>query len=174
MKVQFEFTATDVADVAQRSSTRSKAIREWRWIARIGWASLISLALFFAIDGPLVRRLIFSLAILLGLIALYPYIFRTSATVRYRKYYREQFGGDGPFSCEVEIAPTGLTVTQHGAETRRPWRNIQELVDTAGAIEIRCKPTGLVVVRDRAFQTTQQRAEFLRLARDYLASKSNS
>jgi hypothetical protein len=75
------------------------------------------LALFFAIDGPLLRWLTFSLAILLGLLALYPRIFQTSATGRYQKYFREQLGGDGPFTCEIEISAAGPLLASNSNPT---------------------------------------------------------
>jgi len=167
MKVKFEFTAADAADVAQRSSERSKTIREQRLLARTSWAALLSFALFFVIDGPKIMRAIYATFVFFALQFLWQRWFRSSNPSSYLKYYRERLGGDGPFVCEVEITPEGVSARQYGAEIRWPWSNVAEIVDTPGAVEFRCKPVGLLVVRDRAFQTAQERAEFLQAAKNF-------
>jgi hypothetical protein len=170
VKVQFEFTATELADVAERSAGRSVVLQERRRLGVAGWAALISFALFFALVGEVWTRLLYSILIFIVLVLAYPYVFPSGLRGYYRKYYREQLGGDGPFMCEVEIIPDGITCRQIGVEIKRKWSSVVEVVDTPEGVEFRHKPTGMLVVRDRAFETPQQRAEFIRLARDFIAS----
>jgi hypothetical protein len=81
------------------------------------------------------------------------------------RYYREQLGGDGPFVCEVELSPTGLITRQLGAETTHPWSHVASATEVSGGIEFIYRPTGALLVRDRAFQTPEGREQFLVLAR---------
>jgi hypothetical protein len=96
----------------------------------------------------------------------------SSPNATYLKYYREQLGGDGPFLCEVEITPAGLTIRQIGIETKRPWSVVEEIVDTSDGLEFRCRIGGILVVRDRAFETAELRSVFLRRAKEFLASSA--
>ena len=115
MKVRFDFSLADLADVAERISGRSKTVHAWRREARMLWAALISLALFFAIEGDIVARALYAALAFVGLLALYPLVFRGSPKGRYIEYYREQLGSDGPFQCEVEITSEGVTVEQRSS-----------------------------------------------------------
>jgi len=133
------------------------------------WAALISLALFFAIEGDIIARALYALLAFVGLGALYPLVFRGSPKGRYIEYYRERLGGDGPFQCEVEITSEGVTVEQNGAQVKWRWSSVKEVADTSGAIEFVWNTGGSLVVRDRAFENTEQRAEFLRLSRGFAA-----
>jgi hypothetical protein len=62
VRVRFEFSAADIADVARRSADRSKAIRDSRWQAAASWSAVLGLALFFALSGSFIARAIFSIA----------------------------------------------------------------------------------------------------------------
>lgn len=59
VRVRFEFSAADVADVARRSADRSKTIRDSRWQAAASWSALLGLALFLALSGNLIARAAF-------------------------------------------------------------------------------------------------------------------
>jgi hypothetical protein len=169
LKVQFEFSIADLADVARRAGDRSQVIRDWRWQARATWAGLLCLALFFALDGGLLVRAIYSILIGIVLLAIYQRLWGSSPDGRLLRYYREQMGGDGPFICEVELSPQSVTTRQCGTETTRPWSSVADIVDTPDALEFAWRGGGLLVVRDRAFQSPQQRSEFLSAARGFLA-----
>ncbi len=123
LRVRFEFSAADMADVARRSADRSKTIRDSRWHAAASWSAVLGLALFFALSGSFIARATFSVAFCLVLFFLFSRWRWSSPNATYLKYYREQLGGDGPFLCEVEITPAGLTIRQIGIETKRPMVN---------------------------------------------------
>jgi YcxB-like protein len=170
MKVQFEFSAADVAEVAQRAAERSKTIRDSRWHAAASWSALLSLILFLLLEGAFIIRAAF--AVLFGLVVFFLYFRhgRSSPSGRYLQYYREQLGGDGPFLCEVEIGPEGVVTRQSGAEIRRPWSALKGIVETPDAVEFVWHIGGLLVVRDRAFLTPDSRSAFLQTARDLMAA----
>jgi hypothetical protein len=99
-------------------------------------------------------------------------IWRSTPSGTYLKYYREQLGGDGPFSCEIEIAPDGITTRQCGAETKRPWSAVKEINETSDALEFFWCTGGLLAVRNQAFQTSELRSAFLRKSRQFLAENT--
>lgn len=170
VRVRFEFSAADMADVARRSAERSKTIRDSRWQGVASWSTLLGLALFFALSGSFIARATFSVAFGLALFFLFSRRKWSSPSATYLKYYREQLGGDGPFLCEVEITPAGLTTRQNDIETKRAWSVVEEIVDTPDGLEFRCRIGGMLVVRDRAFDAAEMRSAFLRRAKEFLAS----
>jgi hypothetical protein len=170
MKVEFEFSVADLADTARRSGERSQAIRDMRWQGLASWAALLSLALFLLLEGSWVGRAVFAGLFWVAIMVIYPRVSKSWPDRHYLKYYQEHLGGDGPFVCEVVITPEGVTTTQFGAETRRQWSGVKDIVDSPGAVEFVFRVGGMLVVRDRAFTTPQQRLEFLAAARAYLAA----
>jgi hypothetical protein len=173
MKIQFEFSAADVADVAQRIASRSQTVRDSRWHGTASWSALLSLLLFFLLDGSFIVRAAFAGLFCVVVFFLYTRFWRSSPSSTYLKYYREQLGGDGPFLCEVEITPDGITTRQGGAETRRAWSALKEIIETPDSLEFRWHAGGLLVVRDRAFQTPESRSTFSQTARGFLTSSSD-
>jgi hypothetical protein len=171
MKVQFEFSPADLADVSQRLTSRSQTVRGARWLSRATWAFLISLAVFFALKGDLVMRVIYSILLCAALVAVHRWLWGSSPDSRLAAYYRERLGGDGPFICEVEMTAEGVTGRQCGIELKYPWSSIQEIVDTPGGLEFAAR-AGFLVVRDRAFHTPEQRSDFLRAARQFLTASA--
>ena len=88
------------------------------------------------------------------------------------KTVRDQLGRDGPFSCEIEITPDGITTWQCGAETKRPWSAVKEINETSDALEFFWCTGGLLAVRNRAFETSELRSDFLRKSRRFLAEST--
>lgn len=171
MKIQFEYSAADMADAAQRIADRSKTIRDSRWYAAACWSALLSLVLLSLLDGSLIVRAAF--AGLFGLAVFFFYSrFWGSPGGTYLKYYREQLGGDGPFLCEVEIDPDGVTTRQGGAEIRHPWAALKEIIETPDSLEFLWRTGGLLIIRDRAFPTPQSRSAFLQTARGFCSSNT--
>jgi hypothetical protein len=83
------------------------------------------------------------------------------------RYFRERFGGNGPYTCEVELTPEGLATTQSGVRTVREWSNIERVEDTDDAIEFVTRGSGTVVVRNRAFKSKDEWRQFFDMARQY-------
>jgi hypothetical protein len=165
LKAQFEFSAADLAEVAERASNRSRVVQDLRFAARMTWAVLISFLVYAVTPGRPLGRAIFAVLLCPLLVVIIPRLSRTSiGDSRMLRYYREQLGGDGPFVCEVELSPAGLVTRQLGAETTRPWSHVASVTEVSGGIEFTYRPTGVLLVRDRAFQTQESREQFLALA----------
>jgi hypothetical protein len=172
-RIRFEFSAADLANVARRSADRSKTVRDQRWHAAASWSALLALVLFFALDGSFIARAVFSIPFGLAVFFFYFRIWRSTPSGTYLKYYREQLGGDGLFTCEIEITPDGITTSQCGAETKRPWSAVKEINETSDALEFFWCTGGLLAVRNRAFQTSELRSDFLRKSRQFLAESTH-
>jgi hypothetical protein len=173
MKVQFEFSAADLADAAHRATARSRVVRDWRWQANAMWSLLIAIALFFAISGSLTSRAIYCALFCISIFAFIHWVLKPSGPGRFIRYYRERLGGDGPFLCEVELTADGVTVRQSGAVITWPWSSSCSINDNPGDLELVFKTGGNLVVRNRAFQSQEQRSEFLRTCRDSIAAHGN-
>jgi hypothetical protein len=166
LKVQFQFSAGDLAEVANRASDRSRVVQGWRSQGQMTWAVLVSFLVYAVTPGQPTGRAVFAALICLLLVVVIPRLNRTSSrNGRMLRYYREQLGGDGPFVCEVELSPAGLITRQLGAETTHPWSHVASATEVSGGIEFIYRPTGALLVRDRAFPTPEGREQFLALAR---------
>src|SRR5262245_2404621 len=117
MKVQFEFTAADMAEVASRAADRSPLVRKWRTHTRAAWSILVGLVAFFVMPGdPKIRA---ATALASALILFFAITRRKAGgNPRMLEFYRERLGGDGPFPCEVEITEAGVVSRQLGTESR--------------------------------------------------------
>ena len=165
MKVQFEFSASDLAEVASRASDRSRVVQGWRWQGRMTWAVLVSLLVYLLAPGQPTSRAVFAMLVCLLLVVVIHRLSRTpGGHSQMLKYYREQLGGDGPFVCEVELSPAALVTRQLGAEITHPWSQVVSAAAVSGGIEFIYRPIGVLLVRDRAFKTLESREEFLALA----------
>jgi len=168
VKVQFEFTAADLAEVGSRAVGRSPLVQKWRARSRI-FLSVIVGVLVFAV-WPGAKEIRIPVALFVGAAF---YVFARAGGTRARDerllaVYRERLGGDGPFLCEVEIGEDGIVSRQLGTESRHPWSKVESIAEIPGGIEFVYAPLGSLIVRDRAFPDAAARAEFLAQARSYL------
>jgi hypothetical protein len=169
MKVQFEFTLDDLVDVAERALDKSRLAASLRWRGGAATVLLAGACVYLVTWGPAPYRLAFALAVGLVVAVFYPKAARSARQRRLRRLYRERLGAPGPFSCEVEITPSGITTTQVGARTTREWASIAAIEDRGDSIEFVTHGAGTVLVRNRAFRSRDEWREFLDTARGYLA-----
>ena len=178
MKVQFEFTAGDIAEVGSRTVDRSPLVRRWRRIGRWAWATLAGLLVFAVAPGEIGVRIAAGLLAAIALAAWFAWRGRRgNRSRRLVEFYRERLGGDGPFLCEVEIDATGVTARQLGAESRHPWPQVESISEAPGGIEFIYRPLGpcwsaigRLPVRRRAPSSSHSRAAFSRGLRRLRAS----
>ncbi|HEX7272592.1 MAG TPA: hypothetical protein VF420_10625 [Casimicrobiaceae bacterium] len=166
MKVQFEFTPADLAEVAGRTMNRSPLINRWRLRNSIVGAVLVGLLVFVATPWEMaVRAIVAAVVVVVFFIVIFLLSRRRGASARLQEFYRERLGGDGPFTCEVELTPAGVVSRQLGQESLHPWAQVASVAEVPGGIEFIYRPIGSLLVRDRAFPDPHLRAEFLSLAR---------
>jgi YcxB-like protein len=167
MKVRFEFTLDDLVDVVERASGRSRVVRSIRWQGLVISVAMSGLVVYAMTSGPTDQRLTWGIGGALCAAVFFVLVDTRTRKTRLRRYFREQFGGAGPFTCEVELTPGGLVTNQAGTESRRTWSTVVGVEDTADGIEFVTRGAGTLIVRDRAFASPQERQRFLDLARGY-------
>lgn len=168
MRVQFDYTQTDMVDVSKRLLARSKAVRGWHWqglfvTAIITWL----LVFFFLLRTPFKGALIASLAALISAL-IYPGMQKKAMDKRLRKLYQERFGDQNDFVCEVELVPAGILITHVDGQITFEWGAVEEIVLTPDSVDIFTRGGG-VVIRNRAFHSVDERRGFLELAQNYVA-----
>ena len=167
MKVSFEFTVDDLVDGAERAVARSGLVRGWRWQRLIVTCVLSALVAYFVVPGSDERKLFAALVAAVICAAILPFSSGSGRKRRLQRYFREQFGGDGPFTCEVELTPAALVTVQRGARSERPWAMIRAIQVTENSVDFLTQGAGSVIVRNRAFKSREERDAFVELARKY-------
>jgi hypothetical protein len=175
VKVQFEFSTADLAEVASRTVNRSPLVHRWRLRNSAASAAFAGFLAFAFVPGDMTLRIAAGLFIALSLFVVTTYLLpRPSVNTRTQALYREKLGGDGPFTCEVELTSAGVVARQLGQELHHPWSSIASLSEVPGGIEFICTPIGSLLVRDRAFPDPQVRADFVALARSHIPESAQS
>jgi hypothetical protein len=167
MKIAFDFTLDDMVDVAERAADRSNTIQGMRVQARYVSSLVAAVLVYLILPGSETWRLVGAGVAALICAWIYPGDHKKLHRKKLRQHFVEQFGGEGPFHCEVELTPEGLAVTQAGAHIVREWSTITAVLDTGDSIEFVARGSGTLVVRNRAFKSRSEHAEFLRLAQSY-------
>ena len=165
MKVKFDFTVEDLVDGAERAVERSGVARGWRWQRLIVSCVLAAIVAYIVAPGSEGTKLFAALVGAAVCAAILP--FSGGRKRRLQQYFREQFGGDGPFTCEVELTPAALVTVQRGARSERPWSMIRAIQLTDNSVDFITQGAGSVIVRNRAFQSREERDAFVKLARSY-------
>ena len=169
MKVQFEFTPADLAEVARRAVNRSPLVHRWRLMNGLVVAVVSGLLLFVAAPWELnIRSGAAAAFVLIMFLLVFTLSRRRAGSSRLLEFYRERLGGDGPFTCEVELTSAGVVSRQLGQESLHPWPQVASVADVPGGIEFIYRPIGSLLVRDRAFPDPDNRAQFLSLARSHI------
>jgi hypothetical protein len=168
VKVAFQFTLDDLVDTAERAAGRSGVVRSWRWQG-MALSCLFSAAVAYVlVPGSMERRITAAVVGAIVCAAIYPFTSGRSRKTRLLKLFREQFGGDGPYACEVELLESGVATTQAGTRSLREWPAITAVEDTPDSVDFITRAAGSIVVRNRAFRSADERKQFLELARRYL------
>jgi hypothetical protein len=169
MKVQFEFTPADLAEVASRAVNRSPLVHRWRLRNSIVGAVLVGLLVLLALPAEMTIRVVVGSVIAVVLFVVVFFLARRrGGSARVQEFYRERLGGDGPFTCEVELTSAGVVSRQLGQESLHPWAQVASVAEVPGGVEFIYRPIGSLLVRDRAFPDPQVRADFLSQARSLI------
>jgi len=167
MKVSFEFTVEDLVDGAERSVARSGVARGWRWQRLVVSCTLTAIIAYVAVPGAEGTKLFGAIVAAALCAAILPFSSGGGRRRRLQEYFREQFGGDGPFTCEVELTPQALVAVQRGARSERPWSMIRAIQVTDNSVDFISQGAGSLIVRNRAFKSREEHDAFIELARKY-------
>jgi hypothetical protein len=168
MRIEFNYTIEDLVDVQLRVLKRSRAVRAWR-LRDLAMTSLLSGGFLFAVipEGITGRIIMGSIGLLLGAV-LYPVLNEMTVKRRLRKWCKENAGSDKTFTCEVELNQSGIHAKSNGTQIIYAWENVTDIQETQDSVDIYSERGGIVVVRNRAFTSPEERLQFIGLASQYL------
>jgi len=172
VKVKFEFTIDDLVDGAERTVSRSAVARGWRGQRLLITCLLSAVVAYLVVPGSTERKLFAALIGAAVCAAILPFSRGGSRKRRLEQYFREQFGGDGPFTCEVELTPAALVTVQRGTRTERAWSTIRAIQVTDDSVDFISHGAGSLILRNRAFAAREERDAFVSLARSYAPQAS--
>ena len=167
MKVSFDFTIDDLVDSAERAVARSGVARGWRWQRLIVSCTITAIIAYVVVPGSDGTKLFSAVVAAALCAAILPFSSGSGRRRRLQEYFREQFGGNGPFTCEVELTPQALVTVQRGARAERAWSMIKTIQVTDNSVDFITQGAGSVVVRNRAFKSREEHDAFIDLARKY-------
>ena len=167
MRVQFTYSQEDIVDATMRFSARSKSLRALRH-KRTAWAALLSWLLVFAIFRFSIKAAISGLVAALLVVIIDPFTYNYQHRKNMRKIFKEQYGEENEFICEVELLPEGIKMSGKNSQCRTEWETIEEIVPTKDSVDIFGRKGSGVIVRNRAFSSTEERLHFIELAREYM------
>jgi hypothetical protein len=167
MRVKFEYNQDDLIDASKRFLARSKAVRAWRWqglflLAGIAWVATFAFFFRTPTTGVWVGLVIAALCVVL-----YPVFYESSLERRLSRIVKETHGDKKVFVCEVELTPDKLLTSTENTRTTIEWKDVNEILVTSDTIDIFAKYGGGVIVRDRAFNSVEEKQQFADLARNY-------
>jgi hypothetical protein len=174
VKVQFEFSTADLAEVTSRTVNRSPLVHRWRLRSAAASAVLCGLVAFAIVPWDMPVRIAAGFVAVVVFFVAMRLLSRPGRNMRTEAFYRESLGGDGPFTCEVELTSAGVVSRQLGQELHHPWSHVASVSEVPGGIEFVYTPIGSLLVRDRAFSDPRIRADFVSLARSHIPEVAQS
>lgn len=181
MRIQFEATIDDLVDLYERTSARSKVARSWVrqgvvWSALLSaflWGLMVLVVAYCIWKIPELAVGLASVAALMGAVTTCLF-YRERIRQRYYAYFREQFGNRDSFLFEAELSEAGIWTRQLGVQRMVEWSNVEEMTLREDAIEFYMYGGYAVVVRSRAFASTDEQQRFIDEARRHLNTSRTS
>ena len=169
MRVEFENTLDDLVDSSKRLLAHSRD-GYWKWQGAV-YSSLVGGLLVFVVITYFYARpeIAAPIALVLAVLCavLYPSSYEKSVEKRLRKLHLEELNGANTVLCEVELTAEGVKVKQMNRQVLYEWPGVTEIQETADSIDIFTRDFAVVVVRNRAFKTVDDRSRFLEMAQRY-------
>ena len=174
-RVEFDSTLDEVVDanmrLVQHTAAYRRQRRQWQWVVGLCVAAGLAVGILRADEAPSLAALaIAPMAALIGGLtcgALYGRYHDWYVRRGYRRVVSEMYSGAEAIRCEFEVRDDILWSRSVHAEISFPWSRLTRVTDRPGSIELWFDP-GLAVVRDRAFQTQEERRDFLDSVRQHL------
>ena len=169
MYVQFEFTQADLVDVAKRSLNSSKSVRRRMRNEAILNGLLVGAGSFLALQNLQSKWLLISISLISAglMILLYPLLHKNAVDKRLNQAAAELMSEPGPYLCEIELRSEGLWVRQLNKQIIYEWKWVKSIEEAGAAVMVIGQDCS-VAIRNRAFNTSDERNRFIELARSHL------
>ena len=172
-RVSFEFTIDEAVDARRQFVESSPEASSWR--RREKWNFVGAFILVASVVAFLLARqrlhviaivVGFACIALLAIVLAIPFGWYYDHLVkrRVRRFLIEQYGGEGPHPCTIELRPEGLWAALPTIQMSFPWQEATGFHDAAQGITVTFKG-GRVLIRSRGFGSEAERGEFLRQLR---------
>jgi hypothetical protein len=170
-------TLDEIVDAGMRLVQHTAAYRrqrtQYQWIVGACAAGGVAVPVLRGHELPSLPLLaiMFFAAVVVGVGCggLYGAYHNQHVRLNYRKLIQEMYGGAEQIRCEFELTDDGLSGKSVHSQMSFPWSRLTRVADVPGSIELWFDP-GLVVIRDRAFQTQEERRNFLDSVREHLTA----
>jgi hypothetical protein len=180
-RIEFEATLDDFVDVNMRMVKPTGAYRQarnsYRWVFAVVVAGTLAVVILRGDEVPSYFRIgVAALVAVAGgfISGIFGVRFYDSyVSGHYRRMLSEMLGTANAFRCEFEVREDVLWSRTVHSEMSFPWSRLTRVQDLPDGIELWFSP-GLAVIRDRAFETRQQREAFLDSVRQHLHSAEAS
>ncbi len=167
MRIEYETTLDDIADVHLRMAQRSRLAQRARWQGAL-WivvlTSVILLLWLLHLGVPLAERCAISAFGAIGSAGGYWLNYHRSMKRRILKHLREQMHTDGPLHFAVELREDCIWTKLATTQLSFDWMNLQEIIDTPDWVELRMRDGSFVIVRSRGFPSQEAREQFKKIA----------
>jgi hypothetical protein len=177
MHVEYDTTIDEIVDAYLRALSLSKAAKRARWQASL-WTTLLTGIILFLwgtfLRAPITHRCAFTVLGVLVTTGGYNLTYRQNLRRRLRKHLLNQMPSGTSMRFMVELRDDCIWTKQAGNQMSFDWGNVSEVVDTGDALEVRVKGGGMVVVRNKGFQSQQERSEFLNVSKGHALAHSTA
>lgn len=171
--VEFDATIDDLADANIRIAKRTNTYRQQRHQAQTAYGLVAAGILAVTLQGRSSLAVIIGFTIIGGVVVAYAYgRFHDRYVVRhYRLMVGDLYHGVKTIPCVVDLRDDVVWTKTGDMEIAFPWSRQTIINDVGDSIELWFEP-GLVVVRNRAFPTDDDRLAFLRAATRLCSQKA--
>lgn len=171
--MEFEATLDDLADANMRMAKCTNTYRQQRHQAQTAYGLIAAGILAVTLQGRTSLALVIVFTIIGGGIVAYAYgQFHYRYVVHhYRRMVGDSYAGVKTVRCVVDLRDDVVWTKTGDMEIAFEWSRRPTINDSGDSIEMWFEP-GLVVVRNRAFQTEDDRQAFLRAAARLCSQKA--
>jgi hypothetical protein len=179
--ITFDFTVDEAVELHLESVRSTSEGSSWRhreqrmFVVTCTVVMAAVLVLANQQQPLLVKSLLVATAAVISLALAIPFGWYYDHLVRSRtrKFLVERLGGQSPYPCSIEALPEVLSVEQNGVQLSFPWTEVKSVHDGVAGIKITFR-SGNVMVPNRGFASTQDRAAFLRTIQQQLRPDSTT
>jgi len=168
MHVTFNYSQEDLVDATMRFAARSKTLRNMRR-RQLFWGAVWLLALVMVFLKFSIMLMITAALAALIVISMSPYMYDRRYRKNLRAFYKEKFGEENEFTCQVELLSEGMKTSCADHVTLTKWEDIEEIVPTSDSVDIFGRKDRGCIVRNRGFASAEERQRFIETAASYLS-----
>ena len=167
MQVSFKYSQEDLVDATIRFAARSKSLQNIRR-RQLFWGAVLLVAIVLLFLKFSIMLMITAALAALIIISFNPYLYDRRYRKNLRAFYKEKFGDENEFTCQLELVPEGMRTSGEDHSGLMRWNDIEEIVLTSDSVDIFGRKGGGCIVRNRAFASAEERQRFVETATAYL------